>query len=145
MSRTLTPDSTLEGLKKEAKHWLKALRAGDARARRRLAAALLATPVDPGLRDIQFALAREFGLSGWTALRNRLDELALSQRSQAELVDIVLHSAWQGDIDAPGASLRDGPISRMPIFTRRSLPETGVSSNGASQATLRRRRAPAAR
>ena len=32
MSRTLTPDSTLEGLKKEAKHWLKALRAGDAHA-----------------------------------------------------------------------------------------------------------------
>ena len=36
MSRTLTPDSSLETLKKEAKRWLKALRAGDAEARRRL-------------------------------------------------------------------------------------------------------------
>lgn len=118
MSRTLTPDSTLEGLKKEAKHWLKALRAGDAHARRRLAAALLATPVDPGLRDIQFALAREFGLSGWTALRNRLDELALSQRSQAELVDIVLHSAWQGDIDAARRILARWPdIANANIYT----------------------------
>jgi hypothetical protein len=35
--RTLTPQSTLESLKKEAKAWLKALRAGDPAARDRFA------------------------------------------------------------------------------------------------------------
>jgi hypothetical protein len=61
MSRTLTPDSSLETLKKEAKRWLKALRAGDAQARRRLIAATPAAPANPGLRDVQLALAREYG------------------------------------------------------------------------------------
>jgi hypothetical protein len=50
------------------------------------------------LRDVQWALAREYGLPGWTALREALDDLALARRSQAERVDIVLRSAsWHGD------------------------------------------------
>ena len=49
MSRTLTPDSSLETLKKEAKRWLKALRAGDAQARRRLVSATPAAPASPEL------------------------------------------------------------------------------------------------
>ncbi len=97
MSRTLTPNSTLETLKKEAKRWLKALRAGDAEARKRLLAATPAAPADPGLRDVQLALAREHGLPGWAALRTALDELALARRSQAERIEIVLRSAWEGD------------------------------------------------
>jgi ankyrin repeat protein len=98
MCRTLSPDSTLETQKKEAKRWLKALRAGDAQARRRLIAATPAVPVDPGLRDVQLALAREYGLPGWSALRQALDDLALARRSHAERVDRVLRSAtWGGD------------------------------------------------
>ena len=103
MSRTLTPDSSLEALKKEAKRWLKALRAGDARARERLLAATSAAPATPALRDVQLALAREHGLPGWVALREALDDLALARRSQAERVEIVLRSAWQGD---PAAAAR---------------------------------------
>ena len=60
MSRKLTARSTLESLKKEAKRWLRALQAGDAVARRRLLAATPAAPAEPGLRDVQFALAREY-------------------------------------------------------------------------------------
>jgi len=97
MSRKLTPDSSLETLKKEAKRWLKALRGGDAEARRRLLAATPAAPADPSLRDVQFALAREHGLPGWTALRSALDNLAMARSSTAEHVDIVLRSAWGGD------------------------------------------------
>src|SRR5262245_26936795 len=97
MSRTLTPDSSLENLKKEARRWLKALRSGDAEARRRLIAATPTAPADPGLRDVQLALAREYGLPGWVALRMALDDLALARRSVAERVDIVLRSAWGGD------------------------------------------------
>ncbi len=100
MSRTLTLGSSLDTLKKEAKRWLKALRAGEADARRRLLAAAPNAPAAPTLRDVQFALAREHGLDGWAALRQALDDLALGRRSHAERVEIVLRSAWQGDLTA---------------------------------------------
>lgn len=98
MSRPLTPASSLENFRREAKRWLKALRAGDADSRRRLLAVLSAVPADPGLRDVQLALAREYGFPGWTALRQALDDLALARRSHAERVEMVLRAAmWQGD------------------------------------------------
>jgi hypothetical protein len=59
---------------------------------------LSAVPADPGLRDVQLALAREYGFPGWTALRQALDDLALARRSHAERVEMVLRAAmWQGD------------------------------------------------
>jgi len=116
MSRTLTPDSTLDNLKKEAKRWLKALRDGDAKARERLAAATPAAPASPGLRDVQLALAREYGLSGWTALKDALDDLALSRRSRTELIDIVLRSAWLGDRVAAARILARYPDIRSATF-----------------------------
>jgi hypothetical protein len=48
MSRRITPNTTLENLKKEAKRWLKALRENDPAARERLAKG----PANPGLRDV---------------------------------------------------------------------------------------------
>jgi uncharacterized protein len=60
--------SSLDNLKKEAKRWLKALRAGDADARARLTQAYPAAPDAPVLRDIQHALAREHGFDGWQSL-----------------------------------------------------------------------------
>ncbi len=47
MPRTISPDTSLDQLKKDAKRWLKALRAGDADARRRLDRAL------PGASAVQ--------------------------------------------------------------------------------------------
>ena len=70
MPRRRTPDLTVDHLKKEAKRWLKALRSGDADARTRYERALPAVPEAPTLRDVQHALAREFGESGWTALKH---------------------------------------------------------------------------
>lgn len=98
MSRSLTPDSSLENFRREAKRWLKALRAGDPKSRHRLLAVLAGAPTDPGLRDVQLALAREYGFPGWTALRHALDDLALERRSHSERVEMVLRAAmWQGD------------------------------------------------
>lgn len=77
MSRKLTPRSTVEYLRKEAKRWLKALRAQDAEARARLERALPDAPVEPGLRHVQHALAREYGFDGWTTLRNALAGVAM--------------------------------------------------------------------
>ncbi len=100
MSRTLTPGSSLDTLRKEAKRWFKALRAGNDEARQRLRAVLSHAPADPGLRDVQHALAREHGLAGWTALRQALDDLALERQSRTERREIVLKSVWQGDLPA---------------------------------------------
>ena len=60
--------SSLDNLKKEAKRWLKALRANDPEARSRLARAWPGAPATPVLRDLQHALAREHGHESWIAL-----------------------------------------------------------------------------
>jgi ankyrin repeat protein len=110
MSRSLSSASSLESLRKEAKRWLKALRAGDPEARHRLLAVTPQAPAEPGLRDVQLALAREHGLPGWSALRAALDELALDRLTEAERIDILLRScAWQGDRAAAERVLRRWP------------------------------------
>jgi ankyrin repeat protein len=58
----------IDNLKKEAKRWLHAIRAGDADARARLDRAIAKAPREPTLRDVQFALARERGFAGWKDL-----------------------------------------------------------------------------
>jgi ankyrin repeat protein len=113
MTRQLTPQSSLENLKREAKRWLKALRAGDVEARARLARAITTPPAEPSLRDVQHGLAREHGFPGWTALTRALETipddpnaplttlLAAADRGDAARVAEILdrHPAL---IDAPG-------------------------------------------
>ena len=86
MSRQLTPKSNLDTLKKEAKRWLKALHANDVEARKRLLCAYPKAPAEPGLRDIQHALAQEHDLANWAELKDKLSEYALANRSHAERV-----------------------------------------------------------
>lgn len=122
MSRQLTVRSTIESLKKEAKRWLKALQAGDAAARRRLLAATPAAPTEPGLRDVQLALAREYGLPGWAALSQAMED---ARRSHAERVELVLRSVdWAGD-HATGARL----LTRWPEIGRDSLYAAAATGN----------------
>ena len=122
MSRELTARSTLETLRKEAKRWLKALQAGDAGARRRLRAASPAAPAEPGLRDVQLALAREYGLPGWAALCQALED---TRRTYAERVELVLRSAnWQAD-RATGARL----LTLWPEIGRDSLYAAAATGN----------------
>jgi hypothetical protein len=77
MSRPITPATSLDTLKKEARRWLNALQSGDPAARARLLAAVPEAPAEPTLRDVQYALARELGMPGWAALRRRLQNTAL--------------------------------------------------------------------
>lgn len=77
MPRPITPATTLDNLKREAKRWLRELRAGDPDAHERLRRSLRAHPPEPTLRDVQHALAREHGVSGWAALKARLENAAL--------------------------------------------------------------------
>jgi hypothetical protein len=93
MSRQLTPKSNLDTLKKEAKRWLKALRANDLEARTRLQRAYPKAPTEPGLRDIQHALAQEYGLADWADLRDELSEFALASLSHAERLGEFMENA----------------------------------------------------
>src|SRR5215472_15829913 len=79
MPRRLTPDLSLDDLKKEAKRWLKALRANDPDARARFDRALPGAPHPPTLRTIQLALARELGLPGWSDLAQQAKSLQASE------------------------------------------------------------------
>jgi hypothetical protein len=62
----------LDSLKKEAKRWLQELRENLADAHARLARSLPSASGRPTLRDVQLALAREHGFTGWTALKRAL-------------------------------------------------------------------------
>src|SRR5688572_4403992 len=103
MSLKLTSESNLEALRKEAKRWLKALRAGDAKAQERL------TRIYPGqstpvLRTVQQALAFEYGFSSWAALKRELEERSLAARSHAELVTLFLEKSANRYNVAPGSA-----------------------------------------
>jgi len=118
MSRALSAKSTLDILKKDAKRWFKAVRNGDATARQRLATVWPEAPAEPALRDIQHALAREYGQDSWIALKAALDDLALDRRTRAERVELVLGHAWDGDLVVARRILkRDPSIARDSLFT----------------------------
>jgi hypothetical protein len=75
MPRKITPATSIVNLRKEAKRWLSALRAQDPDARARLervSPAPASAPAEPVLRDVQHALAREYGLESWIALKAAL-------------------------------------------------------------------------
>ena len=61
--------STLNNLRKEAKHWLREVRRKNPGPQKRLRLAYPSAPAEPGLRDIQHALARERGYESWIALK----------------------------------------------------------------------------
>jgi ankyrin repeat protein len=100
--RRLTATTTLDNLKKEAKRWLKALRANDEQARLRLHNAWPNVTAEPGLRDVQHALALEYGLAGWTALKNELAARTPVNENHAELANSFLENACADPILANG-------------------------------------------
>jgi hypothetical protein len=72
MSRRDPSRIVLEQFRRQAKRWLRALRAGEPEAHERLRRALPALDRPPALRDIQHAIALEQGVSGWIELKRRL-------------------------------------------------------------------------
>src|SRR4030095_8747517 len=110
MTRQLTPQSSLENLKREAKRWLKALRAGDRDARARLERSLSTAPPEPTLRDVQHALAREHGLPGWSALTRALEDLHMHRGvSRDDALAALLAAADGGDAARVAAILDRHP------------------------------------
>ena len=74
MPRAITPATSLDNLRKEAKRWLKQIRTDDADARARLARVHPAAPTSPVLRDVQHALALEYGHDNWTGLKQAVEQ-----------------------------------------------------------------------
>ncbi len=107
MNRKLTPRSTLENLKREAKRWLTALRANDAEARARFDRANPDLSGDPTLRDVQHALAREHGFAGWMALK---DHVASDTHPDADRAE---RAAWFFQNACPDHTVRGGPAHVM--------------------------------
>jgi uncharacterized protein len=103
MPRRATPRTTLDNLKKEAKRWLRALRDNVADARTRLERALPDAPRIPTLRDVQHALAREHGVTGWAALKELLGKRPADAPSADDLVNRFLENA------CPDHHVRGGP------------------------------------
>src|SRR5688572_23672687 len=71
--------TSLESLRKEAKRWLKALRAGEAHALARLEKVLPRHSTQPGLREVQQALAREHGFASWAELKEHVATISLDR------------------------------------------------------------------
>ena len=104
MDRTLTPQSSLETLKREAKRWLVALRRNDPDARARLARSHPKAPPNATLRDVQLALAREYGFDGWAALKT---ELARRRDRAHEPRDAIIQSLFEAALRGDAARVLD--------------------------------------
>jgi ankyrin repeat protein len=158
--RSLGPRSSVEALRKEAKRWLQALRAGDGDARRRFDGSHPRPSQAPGLRDVQLALAREHGLDGWVTLVAAVEEAKESgetARSHQERVADFLDLACLHYGVAPGAQAYsqypEGPWRRQraarlleghPEVGRASLHTAAVSGDLATVTRLLAERPAAA-
>lgn len=119
----------LEGLRKQAKRFLKALREGDAEARARMAKWLPRASAQPGLREAQQALAREQGFDTWAALKEHTELEALAVR-HGGLVDELLRRAClsYGNDDFPVKWQRAARIlARFPELATVNLFTAAVS------------------
>lgn len=107
MPRKITPATSLDNLKKEAKNWLKLLRTGNAEARARLERTWPNSPGSPVLRDVQHALALEHGVASWIALKEVLAHRPAIVNDGAQLVDRFLEYA------CPDHHVRGRPAHRV--------------------------------
>jgi len=82
--------ASFEGLRKQAKRWLKSLRSGDAIARSRFAALLPQHSAAIGLREVQQALAREHDFASWAALKEHFEIARLATTGQDALLGELL-------------------------------------------------------
>jgi ankyrin repeat protein len=99
MSNRAESPLDLESLKKEAKRWLRSLRAQDPAALARLRQAIPDAPARPTLRDVQHALARERGFDGWSRLKSqaRVPAAGGAALARDQALTALLHAAEDGD------------------------------------------------
>jgi ankyrin repeat protein len=139
MPRSLSASSSLDVLRGEAKRWLKAIAAGDGAALSRFRQVFPEHNGVPKLREVQQALAREYGVSSWAALKQEIEDRA---RSFADRVQLFLEKSvnrystnpatrkW-GDYERDGAergALAARLLERHPKIARDSI-HTAVAAH----------------
>jgi uncharacterized protein len=139
MSRSLSPKSNLDSLRRAAKRWLKAIADGDAAAAARFLEIFPGHATAPKLREVQQALSREYGFASWAALRQELEDRA---RSAADRIALFLEKSVNRYGTNPatqkwGDYERDGPargalaarlLARHPEIARDSI-HTAVAAH----------------
>lgn len=126
MPRSLSSATSLDHLRKEARRWLKALRSGDAAAHQRLRQ-VTAGVYAPVLRDVQHALALEYGCPSWAAMKARVADI------QAQMTA----DEATGNAAAGNASRADFFLTNACLDWRVGGPERGQRLQAATRLLLR--------
>jgi len=85
MPRSLSPNSSVDVLRGEAKRWLKSVIRGDLEALARFSRAFPNHTGVPKLREVQHALAREHGFSSWAMLKQEIEGRARTSEDRVRL------------------------------------------------------------
>ena len=127
--------TTLDNVRKTAKRWLHALRAGDPDARARLDRVYPDAPEHPTLRDVQQALARERGYKSWIALTQAGGDATASEPPLTRL----LAAAGKGDTATVTAILDDHPeiINERGVLPGNSGLRTALHFGSGHEAVVR--------
>ncbi|MBR3193692.1 hypothetical protein [Bosea sp. (in: a-proteobacteria)] len=134
-TRELTSRSTLETIRRQAKRWLKEIEAGDTEALARFRRLIPNHAGAPKLREVQHALARDYGLANWAALKQELAAREVAARGHAALVALFLEKSalrygvrpgtqsWGGyEADRPArGALAQRLLERHPEIVRDSI------------------------
>lgn len=122
MTRPISSRTTVALLKQEAKRWLHGLRRQDPAAQHRLREAWPQAPDTPTLRDIQHALAREYGQTSWVALLDHLADLSVERQGRADWLTVILSHGWGGDIGAARRlAARHPELARESVFAASAM------------------------
>src|SRR4051812_32539400 len=101
MQRKLTSATSLDNLRREARRWLKALRENSAEGLERFEQASSKHSGTIVLRDVQYALAREYGFDSWKDLKLAIQQAAASRTQEAwEQAAHDFVDSWKGDAAA---------------------------------------------
>ncbi|CAN7430092.1 hypothetical protein LJR090_003439 [Bosea sp. LjRoot90] len=92
-TRELTPRSNLETIRRQAKRWLKEIAAGEPEALARFRKLIPNHAGKAKLREVQHALARDYGLASWAALKQELAAREAAARGHAALVALFLEKS----------------------------------------------------
>ena len=122
-------NASFEGLRRQAKRWLKAIRGGDAEARARFDALLPRHSDSVGLREVQQALSRERGFAGWAALKEHFELEGLASAGGDALLDEFLNKACISYSDDWPANWRRAEriLARHPELARKNIYSAVVS------------------
>jgi ankyrin repeat protein len=90
MPRSLSPNSNIDALRREAKRWFKSVTSGNPEAAERFRQVVPDHTGNLKLRQVQQALAREHGFPSWAALRQEIED---RKRTSADRVRLFLEKS----------------------------------------------------